>query len=101
MPTSDFQPAVPRWYLIPPRILLVSFLVTLISFAVSLLIGIFGILVTAHIREIHPDMTIAYRYVAMPVAVVVGGIALITTAVFEIQNYRQTKTLAGVARASR
>ena len=34
----------PRWYLIPVRILIVTFLVTLLSFALSLLLGIFGYL---------------------------------------------------------
>ena len=92
---------MPRWYLIPLRILLLTFLLALMAFAVSLLLGILGILITAHIQAQHPDMTVAYRHVALPVAAVVATFALIATTIVEIRNYRQTRTLAAVLRASR
>lgn len=95
------QPTAPRWYFIPVRILLVTFLVGLMSFAISLLLGIIGILISNHIHGTHPDMTIAYRHVAFPIAAMVAGIALIVLTVLEIRSYRQTKTLAEIARASR
>ena len=94
-------PAPPRWYLIPARVLLVTFLLTLLSFAVSLLLGIVGTVIRAHMRGLHPNMRLTYRYVALPVAVSVAAITVIAASVMEIRNYRQTKALAGIARASR
>jgi len=92
---------MPRWYLIPTRILLLTFLSTLMAFAVSLLLGILGILITAHIQGQHPNMAAAYRHVALPVAAVVAAFALVAMTIVEIRNYRQTKALAAVAKASR
>ena len=94
-------PAPPRWYLIPARVLLVTFLFTLLSFAVSLLLGIVGIVILSRMRQIHPNMTLAYRHVALPVAASVAAVAFIASVVIEVRNYRQNKALAGIARASR
>ena len=63
----------PRWFLIPVRVLLVTFIVTLLSFALSLLLGIGGVLLASWLKGAHPNMTLAYRYVALPVAAVVSG----------------------------
>jgi len=71
------------------------------AFAMGLLLGIAGILIAAHIQGQRPDMTIAYRHVAVPVAAIVAASALIAITIIEIRNYRQTKTLAAIARASR
>ena len=78
-----------------------TFLLALLSFAISLLLGIVGIVISSHARCIHPNMTVAYRHIALPVAAVAAGIAMIATTIMEIRNYRQTKILAQVARASR
>jgi hypothetical protein len=86
----------PRWYLIPVRVLLVTFIVTLLSFAVSLLLGIFGVIVAAKVRGVHPNMTLAYRDVALPVAGVVAAIVLISATVMEVRHYRQTKALGRI-----
>jgi len=94
-------PGPPRWYLIPARILLVTFLLTLLAFAVSLLLGIVGMVVLARMRGVHPNMTLAYRHVALPVAASVAAIVFSAASVMEIRNYRQSKALAGIARASR
>jgi len=100
MPPAPARPSSPRWYLIPARVLLVPFLLTLLTFAVSLLLGILGTVTLARIRGIHPNMTLAYRHVALPAAVCVGVIVFVSATVMEIRNYRQTKALAGIARAS-
>ncbi|MGA8154360.1 MAG: gamma-glutamyl-gamma-aminobutyrate hydrolase family protein [Terriglobales bacterium] len=94
-------PARPRWYLVPARILLVTFLLTLLAFAVSLLLGIIGMVVLAGLRGVHPNMTLAYRHFALPAAASVAAVAFIAASVMEIRNYRQAKALAGIARASR
>jgi hypothetical protein len=87
----------PRWFLIPVRVLLVTFAVTLLSFAVSLLLGIFGVILAAKIKGSHPNMTLAYRDVALPVAAMVGTVVLISSAVMEIRHYRQAKALRQIA----
>ena len=90
----------PRWYLIPVRVLLATFIVTLLSFAVSLLLGIAGTVLAARLRGIHPDMTFAYRHVALPVAAMVAAIVLVSACFMEVRHYRQAKTLSQIERAS-
>jgi len=90
----------PRWYTIPVRVLLVTFVGTLISFAVSLFLGIIGTVVVSAIRGAPADMTTAYRHIALPSAVVAGGIIFVLSLTMEIRHYRQTKTLAAIARVS-
>jgi len=91
----------PRWYVIPLRVLLVTFLLTLLAFAVSLLLGILGIVISARLRGFHPDMTVAYRHIALPIALAAGAVTLVSITVLEIRNYRQAQALAQIARASR
>jgi uncharacterized membrane protein YfcA len=89
----------PRWYLIPIRVLLVTFIVTLLSFAVSLLLGIGGTVLAAKLRGVHPDMTFAYRHVALPAAAMVAAIVLASASFMEVRHYRQAKTLDQIERA--
>ena len=93
-------PRPPRWYAIPVRVLLVTFIGTLISFAVSLLLGIVGTVVVSSLRHVHPNMTVAYRTIALPAAVVAGSIIFVLALAMEIRHYRQSKTLAAIERAS-
>jgi hypothetical protein len=97
-PKSHTRP--PRWYAIPVRVLLVTFIGTLISFAVTLLAGIIGIGAFSILRGMHPDMTIAYRRIALPAAVVAGSIIFVLALAMEIRHYRQAKTLAEIERVS-
>lgn len=99
---STLQPPArpPRWYLIPIRVVLVTFIVTLLSFAVSLLLGILGTLLSAKLRGISPDMTFAYRHVALPVAAVVVAIVFVSAVFMEVRHYRQARALAQIERAS-
>jgi glycerol-3-phosphate acyltransferase PlsY len=90
----------PHWSVIPARILLITFLLTLLSFAVSLLPGIVGIVIAARLRGLHPNLTLAYRQIAFPVAVVVGTIAFVSASVMEIRHHRQAKALAQIERIS-
>lgn len=100
MPRAQTLPIQPRWYLIPVRVLAVSFLITLLSFAVSLLLGILAMVMRSRWQGLHPNMTVAYRHIALPGALFAAGIALIVTTILEIRTYRQTKTLAQIARSS-
>jgi len=90
----------PRWYAIPVRVLLVTFIGTLISFAVSLLLGILGTVIISALRHVNPNMTVAYRVIALPVAVVAGSIIFVLALATEIRHYRQSKTLAAIERVS-
>ena len=93
-------PHPPRWYAIPVRVLLVTFIGTLISFAVSLLLGIIVTVVWSSLRHVRPNMTAAYRQIALPAALVAGGVILVLVLTMEIRHYRQSKTLAQIARVS-
>src|ERR1700676_1261639 len=94
------KPRPTRWYAIPVRVLLVTFIGTLISFAVSLLLGIIGTVVASSLRHVNPNMTVAYRDIALPAAVVAGTIIFVLALTLEIRHYRQSKTLAGIERVS-
>jgi hypothetical protein len=91
-------PRPPRWYGIPVRALLATFIGTLICFAVSLLVGILGMVVVSALRGIHPDMRIAYRLIALPMALVAGSIIFVLSLVMEIRHYRQVKALSAIER---
>jgi hypothetical protein len=86
----------PLWYGIPIRVLLVTFIGTLLSFAVSLLLAIIGTVLVARLRGVHPDMTIAYRQIALPMALVAGGIIFVLALAMEIRHHRQSKALATI-----
>jgi len=96
MPT----PRPPRWYAIPVRVLLLTFIGTLICFAVSLFIGIVGTVIVSALRHTHANMTVAYRLIALPTAVVAGSIIFVVALAMEIRHYRQSKTLAALERMS-
>lgn len=88
----------PRWYGIPIRIFLVTFISTLLCFAVSLLLAILGTAIVAALRGIHPDMRIAYRNIALPTALVAGAIIFLLALVMEIRYYRQNKSLSATGK---
>jgi hypothetical protein len=81
-----------RTLLVPVRVLLVSFLLALLSFAMFLFLGIVGLLISAVVRGVHPDMTVAYREIAFPGALVLGGIALLVAIVLEFR-YQSRKRI--------
>jgi hypothetical protein len=92
------QSRAPHWYTIPVRVGLVTFIGTLLTFAVTLLFAIFGTVILASLHGVHPDMRIAYRHVALPIAVVAGGVIFVLTLVMEIRHYRQSRTLTAIER---
>lgn len=94
------QPHSPRWYTIPVRVALITFVCTLLGFAVSLLLGIVGTVAVSLFRHTNPDMRIAYRHVAVPAALAAGTIIFIVSLIMEIRHYRQSRTLQAIARIS-
>jgi hypothetical protein len=91
-------PHSPHWYGVPVRVGLLTFLGTLLTFAVTLLFAIFGTVIDAAVRGIHPDMRMAYRHIALPIALVAGAIILVATAISETRRYRQVKALTAIER---
>ena len=96
MPT----PRPPRWYAIPVRVLLLTFIGTLISFAVSLFVGIIGTVAVCSSAPCPSQHGRAYRRIALPAAVVAGSIIFVLALILEIRHYRQSKTLAAIERMS-
>jgi len=90
----------PRWFAIPVRVGLVTFIGTLLCFAVTLLFAIFGTVILAALHGVHPDMRTAYRHIALPVALVAAVIIFALALVVEIRHYRQAKTLSAIERMS-
>jgi ABC-type dipeptide/oligopeptide/nickel transport system permease component len=90
----------PRWYLIPVRVVVATFVMTLLSFAVSLLLGIAGVVLAARLRGTRPDLTFAYRHIALPSAAAVAAIVLISATAMEVRHYQRAKTLEEIERAS-
>jgi TRAP-type C4-dicarboxylate transport system permease small subunit len=85
-------PSAPlRWFLVLLRVLLVSILLALLVFAVCLLLGILGLVLSAGVRGVHPNMTIAYRAIAFPAAILAGAAALVAAIVMEVRHGRQQR----------
>jgi len=101
--TSALQAAdVPRRvYLIPIRVLLLTFLMGLLAFAIGLLLGILVAMISAWRHGVHPDMTLAYRYVATPAGACAAAITLVASLWLEMRHFRQTRALMGIEKASR
>ncbi|HVI08424.1 MAG TPA: hypothetical protein VND65_09035 [Candidatus Binatia bacterium] len=93
-------PRQPRWYAIPVRVALLTFIGTLLSFALTLLVGIIGTVSLSLLRRTPVHMALAYRQVALPAALAAGAIIFLVALVTEVRHYRQSKTLAGIARVS-
>jgi uncharacterized RDD family membrane protein YckC len=88
MASAGGSSALFRWITIVLRVLLVTFLLALLAFAVCLLLGIAGLVTTAVVRGVHPNMTVAYREIAFPAAVVAAAAALVAAIVMEIRHCR-------------
>jgi hypothetical protein len=100
MPQPSKAPQL-HWYGVPVRILLVTFILTLMSFALCLLLAILGTVLAAKLHGYTPDLRVAYRHIALPIAIAAGTVVFVVTTVMEIRHFRQTKSLQGVLRASR
>jgi hypothetical protein len=98
--SCDSKLREPRWYGLLARVLLVTFVCTLLVFALSLLLGIVGTVIVSRLHGTRPEMTVAYRYIALPTAAIAGVIVLVLALAMEIRHYRQAKALASISRAS-
>jgi len=78
------------------RVALLTFLLSLLTFAVSLLVSILGFVIVGEARGglARVNMANAYRHVAIPVAITVGTIVLLTASVYEMRRYFRMRALA-------
>ncbi len=88
----------PRWYTIPLRVALVTFLGTLLCFSLSLLLAILGTVIGGALRGARPDMRVAYRHIALPMALVAGIVIFVLALIVEVRHYRQSLTLSSLER---
>jgi uncharacterized BrkB/YihY/UPF0761 family membrane protein len=88
---QDSPTPAPRWYGIPIRVLLITFIGTLLVFAISLLLAIVGTVIASAVRGIHPDMRVAYRLIALPIAGFAGLMIFIGSVVMEVRHYRKAR----------
>ena len=95
MPAAE-NPMLSRLAILP-RVLALTFALTGLAFAVTLLLGIIGMAGLGLLRGHLPDMRMAYRHFAFPVAMTVGGFAFLAAWILEIRHYQQTKSLAETA----
>jgi uncharacterized membrane protein len=76
-----------------PRVIMITFGITGISFAVSLFVGIVCMVMMGAFRGHFPDMRLAYRMFALPVAAMVGTLAFVVTCVVEMRDYIKAKIM--------
>jgi len=94
---ANARPAnsAPNPLAIVPRVLVITVALTGLTFALSLLFGILGMAGIGVLRGHLPDMRMAYRHFAIPVAATVGSCVFIGAWIVEIRHYRKRKALAG------
>lgn len=79
----------PRLMGVLVRALLITFVVTLLTFAVTLLLAIVGFSLAGVLHGHRPDMANAYRFIAIPMAVLAAVIVLVTAFINELKLYRR------------
>jgi uncharacterized BrkB/YihY/UPF0761 family membrane protein len=71
----------PKWYvrfiMVSFRTVLLTVLFTALGMGVGLLVGIVATVVLAAVHNVQPDMTQAYRHVAIPLALASGSCAFV------------------------
>ena len=95
MPTAE-NPVLSRLAILL-RVIAITFALTGLAFAVTLLFGIIGMAGIGLLRGHLPDMRMAYRHFAFPVAGTVGSCAFVAAWIMEIRHHQQRKALAGTA----
>jgi hypothetical protein len=73
------------------RVVVVSVLFTLVAFAVGLLCGIIASVLYAAVRGAHADLTMAYRFAAVPLAAMVLVISFVAMLTTEIRRTRRLR----------
>jgi len=72
------------------RVLLATLLFAAGGMGAGLFLGIIGTVVYGIMKGGHVDMADAYRYVAIPLAIVAGSVALVGSAILEVRARTRT-----------
>ncbi len=72
-PLRTRAPWYVRFIMISFRTLLLTLLFAMLGMALGLLTGIIATVVMAGVHHVQPDMTVAYRHVAIPAALASGA----------------------------
>jgi hypothetical protein len=70
------------------RVLFTTLLFTAGGMGLGLLLGILGMITYGLIAGVQPDMRNAYRHFAIPLAIVIGGIAFVGALALEVRARR-------------
>ena len=70
------------------RVVFVTVMVTLIGFAVSLFVSIAGVLMYSMLRGGGLNLAMAYRNIALPIALVVLAITFFLSLAYEVREFR-------------
>ena len=81
----------PRRWAVAARIALITGLVTIVAFALALLAGVVSLALYSLIAGGSVQMAAAYRWVAVPVAVLALVVALVAASVYEMRLYRRRR----------
>jgi formate hydrogenlyase subunit 3/multisubunit Na+/H+ antiporter MnhD subunit len=94
--------SVPRLRLLSK--LLRSFAAALLASALSFFVSLFVAIMVLFFRGFHaprPDMSVAYRLVAVPVAIGVFAMAFVVALAWQVAQYRRHRIIWRVAAASK
>ena len=72
------------------RVLFTTLLFVAGGMAVGLFCGIVGTVIYGMIKGGQIDMTNAYRHIAIPIALLIGAVALVGSAVLEVRSRTRT-----------
>lgn len=86
--TSTLPMRKPSILLSVVRVVLISALLALLCFAIALFAGIIGIVVANIIRGGGLSLSLAYRHIAFPVAMIALVISLIAMGMTEMREFR-------------
>ncbi len=92
----------PSAALVVVRVVIITVLLTLLSFVVALFFGTVGILLANIAHGGGINMTVAYRDIAFPIAIVIGAAVMVIALVSEVRRYRRARatTVEALRRAA-
>lgn len=90
-PERPAQSKVSRATTVVVRTLFVTLVFTLLGMGLGLFAGIIAMVVVAFLKNVYPDMQVAYLKIALPTAAVFGLTALVYKMVQEVRRAARAK----------
>ncbi len=81
----------PNKAMVVVRVIVITVVITALCFAVALFLGIAGIMLVGMIKGGVSDVSLAYRHIAFPTAMVAMAIGFVVTLINEVRHYRRMK----------